>query len=469
MKSSRSEDRESRELVEVHGNRLVFNFHAGQVQAWQSARRFVAVIAGTQSGKTSFGPLWLWREMMRRGPGDYLVVTPTFPLLELKALPEFVRLFDNTLNLGKYTGSPTRRFRLSKEGEIRLFGKAQDIETNVIFGYATDPDSLESATAKAAWLDEAGQKKFKLGSWEAILRRLSLAQGRVLITTTPYDLGWLKQKIWDQHQAGNPDIDVIRFESIANPKFSSAEFERARRDMPRWKFDMFYRAIFTRPAGLIYGSFNEALCKIPRFAIPNEWPRFLGLDFGGVNTAGLFYARELAREGEKDGKPIWGRPTGRLYLYREYKAGERTAAEHSYWLLKGEPMVPFCIGGSRSESQWRAEFRSGGEFELVEANGTRRRVKTQGLPVRQPDIKDVEVGIDRVYGCHARNEIFVFDDLDGYLEEKASYARAVDPDGEPTDEIEDKNAYHFMDAERYIIGYLAGGSGSNVETGASLW
>ena len=41
------------------------------------------------------------------------------------------------------------------------------------FGHANDPDSLESATAKAAWLDEAAQNKFKLDSWEAILRRLS--------------------------------------------------------------------------------------------------------------------------------------------------------------------------------------------------------------------------------------------------------------------------------------------------------
>ena len=32
--------------------------------------------------------------------------------------------------------------------------------------------------------------------------------------------------------------------------------------------------------------------KIPRIAIPPEWPRFLGLDFGGVNTAGIFFAQE---------------------------------------------------------------------------------------------------------------------------------------------------------------------------------
>ena len=78
----------------------------------------------------------------------------------------------------------------------RTFGRRDVAPTSVLFGYAAEPESLESATAKAAWLDEAGQKRFRLASFEAILRRLSLAQGRVLLTTTPYDLGWLKQRLY---------------------------------------------------------------------------------------------------------------------------------------------------------------------------------------------------------------------------------------------------------------------------------
>jgi hypothetical protein len=37
-------------------NKLRFNFHPGQWRAWQSLKRFILVLAGTQSGKTSFGP-----------------------------------------------------------------------------------------------------------------------------------------------------------------------------------------------------------------------------------------------------------------------------------------------------------------------------------------------------------------------------------------------------------------------------
>jgi hypothetical protein len=391
---------------------LKYNFHRGQRQAWDSKRRFVAVLAGTQGGKTVFGPAWLHREIQRCGPGDYLVATPTYPLLQLKALPEFLRLFQRRLRLGKYTIAG-RKFTF------------HDGETNIFFGHAQDPDSLESATAKAAWLDEAGQRKFKLGSWEAIQRRLSVHEGRALITTTPYDLGWLKQKVWDRWKAGDPVFDVIRFDSTENPAFPAREFERARANLPRWKFDLYYRAIFTRPAGLIYDSFDEERHKVPRFKLPDTWQRYLGIDFGGVNTAALLYAEEPN--------------TSKLYLYREYKGGGRTAKEHAQALLAGEPMIPVCVGGSGSEDQWRAEFQAA------------------GLPVQEPAVSgpdSVEVGIDRVYGVHKRGELYVFDDLEGYLEEKLTYGRKLDPAGEPTEDIEDKSSYHFMDAERYVLGWL---------------
>lgn len=415
----------NRELVEIKGDRLKLHFHPGQWRAWQSKKRFVTVLAGTQGGKTSFGPHWLYREVQRRGPGDYFVVTPTFPLLELKALPEFKRLFVEWLNLGRYVASPIRRFTFSENGQKRTFqNHGKSLATNVFFGYAADPDSLESATAKAAWCDEAGQKKFRLSSWEAILRRLSLAMGRVLITTTIYNLGWIKQQLWTRWRAKDPDYDIIRFESIMNPMFPQAEFERARQTLQRWKFDMIYRAIFTRPAGMIYDCFNEDVHKTPRFTIPDGWERFLGLDFGGVNTAGLFYAREPG--------------TDKLYLYREYKAGGRTSKEHAKKLLEGEPMIPVVVGGSKSEGQWRDEFRAA------------------GLPVRGPKITDVEVGIDRVYGAHKADEVIVFDDLSGYLDEKMTYSRELDANDEPTEKIADKASFHFMDAERYIIGHLRG-------------
>lgn len=353
-----------------------------------------------------------------------MIVTPTYPLLNLKALPELLRLFADILRVGEYRKAD-RVFQFDAIGERRTWGAEQDHPTRILFGHAQDPESLESATAKAAWLDEAGQNKFKLGSFEAIMRRLSLSQGRVLLTTTPYNLGWLKQQFWDRRHE-RTDADVIRFDSTENPAFPQEEMDRAWRDLPRWKFDMFYRAIFTRPAGMIYDCFDPAVNTIARFPIPDNWQRVAGLDFGGVNTTAVKIAIDPA--------------SGKWYAFDEYKAGGRTAKEHGQAIQRKEP-VSFAMGGAGSEDQWRLEFGGG------------------GLPVYQP-IKEVEVGIDRVYGAFKSGRLVIFNDLSGLLDEVGSYARELDEMGEPTEKIADKSTYHFLDALRYIMSELNDSGGS---------
>jgi hypothetical protein len=357
----------------------------------------------------------------------------------MKALPTFRKLFEQTLKLGEFVGY-RKKFIFSDYGKKVMFGENTDLskDTIIMFGHASDSESLESATAKAVWLDEAGQNKFRLGSWEAIQRRLSIHQGRALITTTPYNLGWLKQKLWDPWEAagGNhPEIDIIRFDSTENPSFPPAEFERARRELPRWKFDMFYRAIFTRPAGLVYDCFDPHIHKVPRFPIPKNWITYLGLDFGGVNTAGIFLAENPLDKS--------------LYAYREYRTLDgvtRTARQHVEALMAGEQRMPIAVGGAGSEQNWREEFRQA------------------GLPVQEPEIMDstasarnmssVEVGISRVYAAIQMRQLFFFNDLNHILDELESYSRKTNERGEVSDEIEDKSTFHLNDALRYILGHI---------------
>ena len=409
---------EATPLYYLEGDTLKFRFHKYQKKAMRAKQRFILLLGGTQSGKTSFGPAWLHREICLRGAGDYLAVAPTYPLMQKKMLPEFLRFFEETLKLGTYNKAD-KIFIVSEQGEIVLFGKKQKTRTAVYFGHAQDPDALESATAKAAWLDECGQTKFKLSSFEAILRRLSLFMGRVLMTTTPYNLGWLKQKFWDAWKAGLgklQNLTVISFPSIANPSFPKAEYERAERDLPTWKFDMFYRALFTRPAGLIYDNFDPSAQRVRPFDIPDEWPRYLGLDFGGVNTAGVFLAHDIEAD--------------LYYMYREYLTGGKTAKQHTASLLQNEAQNPVCYGGAKSEGQWRQEFASG------------------GLIVREPLVSDVEVGLDRGYALICR--IRVFETCAKWLDEVATYSRELDDMGEPTEKIADKSTFHLLDAYRYI-------------------
>lgn len=396
--------------------------HQGQVRAWHCDARFVAVVAGSQGGKTIIGPPWLYREIQRRGPGDYLVVSPTYKLLGLKALPEFLRYFKGMLQLGDYVSSPIQRFTFSKDGERRTFGSVQSQETTIHFGHAQNPDSLESMTAKAAWCDEAGQKAFRLGSWEAIQRRLSIHEGRAFLTTTPYDLGWLKKEIYDRWVKGDKDYAVINFASNHNPSFPISEYERAKRTLPKWKFDLFYRGIFTKPAGLIYDCFDENLHTCVPFSIPHDWPRYRGLDFGGINTVAVYFAED----------PL----SGMWYGYREYHAGNRTAREHVECMAMGEPGTPYrTVGGSKSEQVWRDEYAAA------------------GLPVEEPDQSSVEVGITRVYGGIKSSRVKFFTTMKRTIDQINSYSRELDDSGEPTLEIEDKASFHEADGCRYILGW----------------
>lgn len=399
------------ELTAVRDGKMTVRLHPGQTRAWDSKRRQVFIIAGTQSGKTSFLPLLLNREIIERGEGDYLAVTATYDLLKLKFLPEMQRFFVDTFG---WEYSPSERM-IVKQYKPRMF-------TRIILRSADAEGGLESATAKGAILDECGQDRFGVGAYEAVMRRLSLARGRLLAGTTPYNLGWLKTLIFDRWRAGDENIDVIQFKSIMNPAFPKEEYYERKKTMPAWKFEMFYNGNFSRPAGLIYDNFDDELHTCPRFNIPASWERYVGLDFGLVNLAAVFYAKEPR--------------TNRYFLYRTYHSGGFSVAAHVETIMRGEPRIPFCVGGAKSEGNWRAEF------------------KAAGLPVREPDIKMVEVGIDRVYEAHAGSEIVVFDDMHEYLDQKHTYARELDDNDQPTEKIADKATFHLLDAERYIIGYV---------------
>lgn len=387
---------------------LRINMHYGQMRAWNSTAREILMLSGTQSGKTSFSVDWLYREITRRGEGDYLMVTATFPLLNLKLLPEFLSVFRDLLHLGEYHDA-NKVFEFSQS------------KTRVIFGTATNPESLESATAKGAVADEAGQRQFRREAREAIMRRLAIHQGRILYPTTPYGLGWLKTELYDR-ATPESGIVVVSFPSTANPAFPRDEFERAKRILPPWKFRMFYEGKFERPAGLIYDSFDESVCKIPRFPLPPAWPRYVGHDFGTANPAAMFYAHDPA--------------TGYFYAYGEYKPGPgRSTNEHvvEFKRLTEGVTVLKRAGGSHQEEEIRQAYRA------------------HGWPIQEPKIHDVAAGIDRVYALHKLNKLFVFSDLQQYLDEKGSYSYALNENYEPTDEIEDKSSYHLIDAERYIL------------------
>ena len=406
--------------TEIRMGKMRIYPHWGQQQVLDSVARIVMMFAGTQVGKTCIGVHWLYNEVQKCGAGDYLVVTATYPLLKMKLLQEFLIVFDDIMHLGSFAKAD-RVYTLSKEGEVAMFGEEQDVETRIIFGSAENPESLESATAKAAWCDEIGQKQFRREAWDAIIRRLSLHRGRILGTTTLYVLGWLKIEVYDKWKAGDKDIEVIQVDSIVNPLFSHEEYEYARANLPRWKFNLFYRGVYDKPAGLIYDCFDDETQVIPRFTIPDKWQHYVGHDFGGVNPAVLFYALD---------------PTsGNLYLHHEYKTNGKDAREQVVELndLSANWRIMRRVGGSHQEEGWRQAYSNA------------------GWKIYEPKTKGVEPQLDKVYGVKKQGRLFVFSDCYGYLDENSTFSRKLDDRYQPTDAIDRESEFHFMAAERYVI------------------
>lgn len=414
---------------------IVLTPHAGQYAAWESLRRFVFIISGSQGGKTSFGPWWLYREIygwdkfVGRGAGDYLAITATFDLFKLKMLPEVLHVFEHLMGMGRFwPGDGILELRDPLTYRFWAKQRTDPMWGRVILRSANAPGGLEAATAKAAWLDECGQPTFQLDAWQATRRRLAIHIGRVLGTTTPYNLGWLKTEIWDRWKAGDPEIDVINFPSTLNPMFPKEEFENMRRTMADWKFRMFMLGQMVRPESLILKDLTDELVQdVSLSAIHPIWTRYVGWDFGGVNTAVLWSALDP--------------DTNILYVYRESLSGNVTTKEHAKRALEilasetaepyGQPAV-FSFGGAASEEQWRRDLGEG------------------GWPVACPPIGGVEAGIDRIIQMLRDKRLIISKSCPLLLDQMRSYSRKTDESGTPTEEIENKESYHMVDALRYL-------------------
>ncbi len=405
--------------------------HEGQRRVWDSTRRFKFMIAGKQSGKTIIGPVWLFFIISSLGSGDYLAISATYDLFKLKLLPALKQLFVHDLAVARYwAGDRILELRDPDSGDFgATFGHEHEkMWGRIILRSADSEEGLQSASARAAWMDEPGLYRPEV--WKDVRGRLALAQGPALGTTTPYDLGWLKQQIYDLWVKGDPEIDVIQFSSKLSPFFAQEEYDSLQRTMQTYQFRMDYDAEFGRPPAGIYEDFIDKdraetegghLCK--RFVIPTDWPRMVAVDPGIVNPGKLWIAHDVAENV--------------YYFYRAEKGGERkTSKEHAAYDVNrarnnGERVIWWAVG-AKSEKYWREDYKAAG---------------AQG--VREPPVSDVEEGIDRAVQLLKQHRVIVFDDLVDFIDEALRYARVI-KDGEVTKDIKDKSTFHLMDTFRYF-------------------
>lgn len=441
----RSDKVERKEIrQQMPDGEIIVNFHEGQQRVYDSTARFIMMLSGTQSGKTSFGPHWLHREItdvfhaLKLGPGqplgDFIAATSTYDQFKLKMLPELIKVFVDLLGIGHYWGQEKiieLRENLDPNGRFwtGLETASKPMWGRIILRSGKSVAGLVGLTAWAAWLDELGQDEFSYDAWLNVTHRLALASdmgfGRILGTTTLYNMGWLKREIYDRWQDGDPNIEVIQFESVMNPAYPEEEFERNRQTMPEWLFNMMHRGQYDKPAGLVYQDFDDMDIVKP-MPIPDNWFWHIGHDFGIANPGALAYAQ--APE------------SGIYFLVHESLPGPLAVHEH---ITKLADMM-----GKRAVEQ--TLIRKGGNHTTEE--GWREAYTKGGWPIAEPIERSVPVGINRIHALHKVHKIKVFNTCKRYLDEKYTYSYKIRDGVVLTDDIRDQARYHLMDAERYLLG-----------------
>jgi hypothetical protein len=230
------------------------------------------------------------------------------------------------------------------------------------------------------------------------------------------------------------DWAVFHFTSLDNPFISREGLARAAQNM---SLDAYRREIMAEDdeielSWLVYGKFNENVCKIPRFKIPENWPVYSGHDFGSANPAALFLAQ--VRLPLPQGAPEYMRYND-LVAFREYcPGGGFSSTQHRdrfVEMVKGYD-VKKRVGGSHQEDGWR------GEMTLL------------GWPILEPIMKQVGPQVDRVISLMEQNKLYVFNDLHGLLAEISNCLWELDEENKPINKIDNEQRYHLLAALRYI-------------------
>lgn len=378
--------------------------HQFQDKAIFSPSRFIAIIAGVQSGKTMAGCIWS-RIQFDENPNDNgLICAPTYKILQQSTLPKF---FQINPDLQKYY----------KKGDsiIELPGRGK------IFIRSTEnPNVLEGMTLRWAWLDEGGQ--MKLDAWVNVQGRLSIQQGKCFISTTPYYFNWLASDFLDQCKKGNKDYCAVQFRSIDSPYFPKEEYERAEKTMDRRTFERRYMGLFTKMEGLVYDDFNYA------YHVNDNNPKLFdsvicGVDWGFAAPAAMV---------------IIGIKENVYWVMDEFYGSKKTTDE----------LIEIA---KNLKDKWKINrfYADTAEPDRIEA------FKRAGLYTLEAN-KDIEWGINKVRQLMKEERFHVHPQCKYLLDEIERYHYPEVQEDKVESEKPEKIDDHAMDAMRYAIATYQG-------------
>lgn len=227
----------------------------------------------------------------------------------------------------------------------------------------------------------------------------------------------------------------FHFTSHDNPHISEAGLADVLKDMSRasYRQEILAEDDELSASHLVYGAFNEAQCRIPRFEIPADWPVYSGHDFGTANPAALFLVK--ARYPIPQSVPPQIRPND-VIVFKEYLPGAGTSTAINVEAFKDiikARTVRASAGGSHQEEDSRGVYGK------------------HGWNIQEPAFPQMRPQVDRVIALMEAGKVYVFEDCVFYLSELASCAWEYDREGQRTNKIENEARYHLSACARYIL------------------
>jgi len=291
--------------------------------------------------------------------------------------------------------------------------------TQAIIYSGDEPDQLRGPQHAKVAIDELAKFQYPQATWDNMMMGLRIGDDpQVVIATTPRPLKLLREIARDPRAVVTRGHTTENKDNLA-PEF--LEYIMAKYEGTRLGRQELAGELLESTQGLVYDAFNAEVSIIPRFAIPADWPRYFGQDFGRVNTAAVWYAMEPA--------------TGFLYLYRTY--------------LKKAAVVDHIKNFQELSVNESFRRKNGGNHQEQEI---RDGYSLAGWQLSEPTLSNnVKERINRVNSLHAQNKIYVFSDQHEYIDEKTSMSYEIDKEDIMIEKIHNEPSFHLMFAESYIL------------------
>lgn len=351
--------------------------------------------------------MWILTEISKNPTGNFLIGAPSHKILQQSTMEKF--------------------WELVVEKDWGVFNKQEQIfylnTGGKIFVRSLDaPDSIEGMTVYAAWLDEAGNMKER--AWINVLARVAAKRGRVLCTSTPYNLGWMYKSVFKPIKEGKPgftDFELVESRSIDNPHFPKEEFQSAKLLLSTAEFERRYMGQFRRMTGLVYedifdfnGDFNENVIFSQK---PEEFLYVIGgIDWGYRDPTAIV--------------SIGVTRNGHLYITKEIFRSGMTVRETA------------DVAGAVRFSESVSAFYGG-----AEQPSAIQELNTRGVPVL-PSNRDIPFGTSLVRSFIRLGRVHIHESCTNIQEEFKVYHY----DENMRDiEIPADESNHTMDAIRYAI------------------